>query len=309
MKRFLAFALCLLLLFSVGCEKKQVAMGEEMISGGSVTVTSRKPDTFNPLTTSYESVRELLYLFYDGLFYLDEKFEARENLASNILMADDYKSGTITLKSGVTFADGSTLTSEDVIYTVNFIKENSVNYEGAVKNIKSIAAVDTHTVRFELYTGEANFKSMLTFPIIRAYSGADMSYPNGTGQFIAEKDDVKYTSLYARSNPSYHMGRAYLDGINVIYANTDMKEETTFLSGESNILVDSKIEKDKLGQNVKIHTISTNRFEFLGFNSESGLFTDETARRAIYEAIKVMNLSSENENIKNKSMTPINPRL
>lgn len=37
-----------------------------MTDGGTVSVTVRKPDTFNPIVTEYESCRQLYYLFYDG---------------------------------------------------------------------------------------------------------------------------------------------------------------------------------------------------------------------------------------------------
>ena len=317
MKRFFAFLLIAVLLFMPSCVKDknqpdefQEEYSEENVAvrqGGTLTVSARKPETFNPLATNYESLRELLYLFYDGLFTLNEDFTVKGNLATDYSISEDALTLNVNIKEGVTFADGSSLGAADVIYSVDFIKMNGGSYAGAVRNIKSIEASGTHSVKIELFSPETGFVSMLTFPIIKAGTEYFTEYPNGTGQFTCDKNGADYTSLKALGNPSYHLGRPYIDEVNVLYTNTDLKAETSFLSGETDLIINSDLRKENLGSNIVTYEAASNRFEFLGFNSAGNLFSDEAARRAIFVLCDRASLQEKFDVIKAPVSTPINP--
>ena len=320
MKKIFALILAASLLFTVSCEKKastgeevQAENAEEIFEnnvvrqGGTLTLSSRKPETFNPLATSYESVRELLYLFYDGLFTLEEDFSVKENLATECVMSEDAMVANIKIKEGVTFADGASLTAHDVIYSVEFIKSNGGSYAGAVKNIKNIVASGTHSVKIELYSPEACFSSMLTFPVIKDGTEFFIEYPNGTGQFVCGKNEAGYTALNAKSNSSYHLGRPYIDEINVLYTNTDLKAETSFLSGETDMIINSDLRKENTGPNIVTYEAESNRFEFMGFNSSGNLFSDESARSAVFSLCDRTSLAEKFDVIKTPASTPVNP--
>ncbi|MDO5478067.1 MAG: ABC transporter substrate-binding protein, partial [Clostridia bacterium] len=164
MKRIFALVMCIVMLLSMGCTKeteeinvKETGTEDNVVQGGMLTVSSRRPDTFNPLSTNYESCRELLYLFYDGLFTLDEDFNVKRNLVAEYTMAKDCLSIRIKVKDGITFADGSSLSSDDVKYTIDYIRENGGSFSGCVKNIKSVVINDDDEIVLELYNPEANF--------------------------------------------------------------------------------------------------------------------------------------------------------
>ncbi len=281
----------------------------DMLEGGKITVSSRKPDTFNPLATNYESCRELFYLFYDGLYTLNEDFTATENLASEFIMKEDYKWGTLKIKEGITFSDGSPLTCKDVIYSVDFIKRNGGSFSGCVKNIKNITEESENTLLIELYNPEANFSAMLTFPIIKDGAPYFMDKPNGTGQFRADSSGIGYTYLKATKNLSYHLGRAYVDEIEVLYMNTDLKGEMSFLSGDTDLIINPDFAgEQKENPDIKTYESSSNRFEFLGFYCETGVFTDEAARRAVSSGVDRTALSEEFEKMEILASTPINPK-
>lgn len=316
MKKILSVLAVLCLLFS-GCTKKEENTVPEkkneetlrsavMTDGGTVSVTVRKPDTFNPIVTEYESCRQLYYLFYDGLFTLSDSFSAAPNLAESYTPGEDGKSGTLKIKHGINFSDGSPLTADDVLYTVNFIKEHPATYGGCVENIESVTASGADTLYFILYEPERHFETMLTFPVIKANSPESMAYPVGTGQFVAGAGDVGYTSLTCRKNSGYHMGRPYLDGFTVRFTNTDLKASASFSSGESDLLFGTDIDVSS-AEKVKVYEGRTNRFEFLGFNAAGALFSEDSARRAVYEAIGKMKFSDSPEKVSGQSLTPLNP--
>lgn len=317
MKKILSILTVMCILLS-GCAKKEgkntannentepVSRTAVMTEGGTVSVTVRKPDTYNPIVTEYESCRELYYLFYDGLFTLSDTFLAVANLAESYTSSADGKSGTLKIKHGITFSDGSPLTAADVYYTVNFIKEHPANYGGCVENIESVTVSGSDTLYISLYEPEHRFETMLTFPIIKENSPEIMTCPVGTGQFRADEADVGYTSLVCRKNTEYHMGRPYLDGFSVRFTNTALKAAASFSSGETDLIAGTELDISSADK-VKLYEGRTNRFEFLGFNSSGALFSEDSARRAVYEAIGKMKLSESSEKIAAPSLTPLNP--
>lgn len=321
MKRFFSLLAVICLLFLSGCgknngepveEKKigqtETAIGKEptVTDGGTVKVTVRKPDTFNPLITQFESCRELYYLFYDGLFTLTASFSAAGNLAESYTPYEDCMGGVLKLKSGISFSDGSLLTADDVVYTINFIKEHPVLYGGCVLNIESATSEGNDTVNIKLYEAKRHFESMLTFPIIKQNSPEEMTYPVGTGQFYCDEGDVGYTELICRRNNNYHMGRPYLDGFSVRFTNSDLKAEAAFGTGETDLMLNYAQGNYSSGK-VTVYKGNTNRFEFLGFNTRYPLFALTETRRAVYEAVGRMKLSDSAERIENAALIPVNP--
>lgn len=317
MKKVFTLIMIIALVLGAGCTKEikeeviiipEQPVNENLVQGGTVTVSMRKPDTFNPLATGYESCRELFYLFYDGLFTLDEDFNVQKNLVSEYYISDDSLNVRITVKSGINFADGSTLTGYDVKYTVDYLRYKGGSFSGCVKNIKSIEVVGAREVAIELYNPEANFAAMLTFPIIKDGAPDKMDAPNGTGQFICRRENIGYTSLLCEKNSAYHLGRPYIDEIKVLYMNTDIKAETSFLSGETDVYINSDIDDgDSADKGFKVYKGKSNRFEFMGFNSAGNLFSDESARRAVYAACRKASLADEFSEVETIALTPVNP--
>lgn len=317
MKRFFSLIISAALIIAPGCvkadEKENEIKPEEVkevvtVEGGTLKATVRKPDTYNPIVTVYESCREVFYLFYDGLYTISDSMAAVENLAESYTPSEDNTGGTLKLKTGITFSDGSLFTADDVLYTVSFIKEHPENYGGCTKNIESVSKISDSEVYIKLYEPERHFETMLTFPVIKNGSPEYMSCPVGTGQFVCAESDIGYTGLECRRNSGYHLGRAYIEGFSLSFTNTDLKAKAAFSSGESDVLINSDPEAaENKKDTVTVYKGKTNRFEFLGFNSASGIFTFEEARRAVYEAVGKMKLSDGAEKINKTSLIPINP--
>ncbi len=72
---------------------------------------------------------------------------------------DDFTALTIPLREGVLWSDGEPFTADDVVFTV----ETLMKFEGFnansyfVENVKSVSAVDDHTVAFELNIPNSRF--------------------------------------------------------------------------------------------------------------------------------------------------------
>ncbi|MFN2203396.1 MAG: ABC transporter substrate-binding protein, partial [Caldilineaceae bacterium] len=72
---------------------------------------------------------------------------------------DDFTQVTIPLREGVTWSDGEPFTADDVVFTVQTLMSdeqwNANSY--FVENVKSVEAVDDHTVSFELNISNSRF--------------------------------------------------------------------------------------------------------------------------------------------------------
>ncbi len=119
------------------------------------------PDIWNPyipgtfiLQGMNQNMMEPLFMLnyetgnIDG--WLAEGFEANETL-------DEW---TVTLRDGTEWSDGTPLTSEDVVFTINLLKEYApqLNWSGAVtKWVESVEAVDDRTIKFTLTAPNPRF--------------------------------------------------------------------------------------------------------------------------------------------------------
>lgn len=72
---------------------------------------------------------------------------------------DDYSVVTIPLREGAEWSDGQPFTADDVVFTLNMLKEHpSLSYAGNIANeVKEVAAVDAQTVQITLNSPNPRF--------------------------------------------------------------------------------------------------------------------------------------------------------
>jgi peptide/nickel transport system substrate-binding protein len=140
-------------------ESGAVARKDILVIPSNVNIPA--PDIWNPyipgtfiLQGMNQNMMEPLFMLnyetgqIDG--WLGESFEANETL-------DEW---IITLKPGTEWSDGTPLTSEDVVFTINMLKEYApqLNWSGAVQQwVESVEAVDDRTIKFTLTGSNPRF--------------------------------------------------------------------------------------------------------------------------------------------------------
>src|SRR3984957_17520588 len=156
---------------------------------------------------------QALGLVYQPLVTLSSSLQVVPDLASSWTFSSDSKSVTFTLRSGVKFDDGSTLTSADVKASLERVL-NPKTGAAAASNISTVASISTPTPQtvvlqlthpdFSILYGLTT-TNLSTPPAKAIPAGTIPSQPDGTGPF-------KYvswspgTSLTLASNPSYWGG-------------------------------------------------------------------------------------------------------
>ncbi len=149
------------------------------VGGNLIAAVKEAPATINPLNATQNEW--IMNVLYDSLAIYDPAKGVLPWLASN--WSVDNTTVTVTLKNGVTFTDGSPMTSADVVYSYNQYKAAPNTYYGAyVSDIKSVSASDDMTVVFTLSAPDSNFfTKALMVPIIKQGTAGN---PVGTGPFM-----------------------------------------------------------------------------------------------------------------------------
>jgi peptide/nickel transport system substrate-binding protein len=75
-------------------------------------------NSVDPIATTNYTIRNSSYLIYDTLFSMNSKFEVKPQMAEGYTVSDDGLVYTITLREGLKFHDGSTVTAEDAVASI-----------------------------------------------------------------------------------------------------------------------------------------------------------------------------------------------
>ena len=153
--------------------------------------------TLNPLLAASEPEQAASRLLFSSLYNYDVTGALHTDLAESMTVKDD-KVYTIKLRNAV-WHDGKKLTAEDVVYTINMIKNPQVRSPLRVNWLDiSARAIDDSTVEFMLPAVYAGFSHALTFPVIpkhilQSVSPSSMreadfsSNPVGSGPFAVKR--------------------------------------------------------------------------------------------------------------------------
>lgn len=137
-------------------------------SGGILNLFMVTPQTFNPLTTTNLYVRQLSTFVFDTLFYKDEQGNMKNGIVDSFSFDQDGLILDIKLKEKILFHDGTTLSSDDVAFTLESINRAGTDsiYSQNISNIKSINTLTRTKLRVIMNHPDTEIINSLTFPIL-----------------------------------------------------------------------------------------------------------------------------------------------
>ncbi|MNW52304.1 Heme-binding protein A precursor [compost metagenome] len=135
---------------------------------------------------------------------------------------EDGTEWTFHLRKGITFHHGKVLTSEDVVFTLNRLRDSQTN-QWILETIELVEAVDDRTVKIILQQPNwllpcllcSSCVSILPKDLLMQDEHSFWSQPSGTGPFLVSKWNDNCIELAV--NESYFLGRAYLDGVKIAF--------------------------------------------------------------------------------------------
>lgn len=154
---------------------------------------------------------------------------------------------TFTLRRGVTFQTGKTMTAADVVATVDLLT-NASNGSSFVSQVSGILepghteAVDDYTVKFHLSSPFVDFPYLMSafnynaIILPKGYEiGSFLKKPQGTGPFMVTDYIPGQSTSYTRNPHYWDTGLPYLDGIKLSYFQTDSAELLAMQGGSLDV--------------------------------------------------------------------------
>ncbi|WP_176084840.1 ABC transporter substrate-binding protein [Martelella sp. HB161492] len=141
----------------------------------------------NPLT---KLVHSFQYMIFDGLTAMDPATaEAVPNLAARWTQNSDTEM-VFTLRDDVNFSDGSPMTADDVVFSIETELSEKLSHSSVLATIASAEAIDAHTVRITTKGPDPLLTKRLALLFVvskAAYAAAGTKQfglsPVGTGQY------------------------------------------------------------------------------------------------------------------------------
>ena len=139
--------------------------------GGSITIAISQDldQSLDPHTATSAGKREIFFNIFEGLVKADPDGNFLPALAESYEISEDAKTYTFKLREGVLFHNGSKLTAEDVVYTLDRCRgaETGTPLLAAYASIESVTALDEMTVEIKL--SEPNVEYLAYLKIGRAH--------------------------------------------------------------------------------------------------------------------------------------------
>ncbi len=110
---------------------------------------SAEPNSLDPMAIAMMSTFTVTYAIYDNLVEANENGEYVESLAESYEISDDEMEYTFKLRQGVKFHNGTEMTADDVVYSINRTIEKgwAADMTAAIDKVEK---VDDYTVKLSL---------------------------------------------------------------------------------------------------------------------------------------------------------------
>ena len=264
-----------------------------------ITIGMQNPVTLNPIYNMDKSVQHTLYLLFDTLVNIEEDGSVTPNLAESFTYSEKDKVLILKLREDIKWQDGTPFTSDDVLFTLDLIKNATESpYKLTTANIANAQAMDRYTVKIFYRQNFSGVYQTLFFPVLPKHiynvdKEQQLSLrPVGNGPY-QYKESVPHKEITLEANPNYFKGEPAIKNIEVMI----IPDEESLLYAFEQGLIDviytdvmdwGKYAKDK---SATIHEIGTNCYEFMGLNFNKPLFQNPKVREALVYGIDRQRIS------------------
>lgn len=185
----------------------------------------------NPLLDwNNEADRSIDRLLYSALFRFDERGIPRPDLAESLGISPEGDTYNITLRANARWHDGTPVTSDDVLFTIDLIRGGASLFPKDVQELwqkVEVRKLDDHNLKLVLPEPFAPFLDYLTFGILPRHllgtippdqlANADFNLrPIGSGPFAFDHflvEDGTIQGVVLKVFEQYYQARPYLEEV------------------------------------------------------------------------------------------------
>ncbi|MFT4042375.1 MAG: ABC transporter substrate-binding protein [Gordonia sp. (in: high G+C Gram-positive bacteria)] len=260
-----------------------------------VIAENEPPATFDPVQADNSTVDEVDLPAYNTLLTYDAASKLSGELATAWTVRPDRKTIDLTIRQGVTFHDGTPLTANDVVYTLDRAKSLNIGVASLISSYLSSKAIDGTHIEIRLGAPDAAFLAALTrvyvvnSTLVKSHAGTD-----GGQSWLATNDagsgPYTLTGYSSNQSASYTQYAKYWRGftgqaknIEFRYVTQAATEESGLKNGDVDIAMDIPSSDwnslDSAG--FKIDKSPTNVSLYTFFNMKDATTGNKALREAI----------------------------
>jgi peptide/nickel transport system substrate-binding protein len=285
-------------MLSAGVLSASDAHAQEPVRGGTLRLGfSADPAGFDPAQGPSGMSHVVIEQIFSTLMSLDEEALPYPDLTESYEVSEDGLEYTFRLRDGVTFHNGDPLTSEDVKYTFDRLRdpESGYSYQSQVETIEEVEAVDELTVTFRLSRPTGPFLTYMAFPgssivpksLLEA--GHDLNAePIGSGPFKFVSYQPRSIIRFVRNEDYYEEGKPHFDGMEFHLIADVTALTNAIISGTinfSNEIPPRDWERVRNTAGLEGLTLEGSRYYWLLPNNETPPMDNPLVRQAIAHAI------------------------
>lgn len=210
-------------------------------------VLSSDPSSLTLVGKTDRNGETLAFQISEGLVRYDENLVLQPRVARSWEVSGDGRTWTFHLRDGVRWHDGVPVTADDVVFTIEKVRDpatQSRSYMAAFQDLAAVEAVDPRTVRATYVTPYADALDSWTLPLLpRHLAGKDPDlltgefsrHPVGCGPFRFVRAEAGKEIVLA-ANDDYWDGRPRMDEIVFRILRDDRTRFQALLRGEIDLL-------------------------------------------------------------------------
>ncbi|MYE38144.1 MAG: peptide ABC transporter substrate-binding protein [Candidatus Spechtbacteria bacterium SB0662_bin_43] len=289
------------------------------------------PRFINPvLLSTNDADRDLVRLLYSSLLKYNKDGTLVPDLAKSYTISDDKKSYTFVLKENLVWEDGTPLTTDDILFTVQTIQDQRFAsplfpiWQGV-----DVTAPNNTTIIFTISTSYTAFIENFTLPILPKHIWESIDHHNfaltelnlrpvGSGAFrfhsFTKNTEGVITTYTLKRNNNYHSKKPYLDSISLHFYATGQDAIRAYNArAVDGIASLSPIHKNEIqAQNATtLYTMRLPRYFALFFNTtHNKTLQDINVRQALVHATNKQTILQDTlQGYAQDATTPIPPSI
>lgn len=258
----------------------------------------------NPVLAFSDADKDMIALIYSGLLKASPEGKLVGNLAESWTVSEDGLTYAVTLKPNLTFHDGLPLTTEDIEFTVEKMRDPNIKSPKAdVWNGVRVEKVSEKEIHFILKKPYASFVENLTFGILPKHIWKDVEpeafdvnilnrEPIGSGPYKVQKTEVDASGIYQSytlvSFKDFALGTPYIRSVTIRFFNNEADALTAYTSGEVDSLggISPEAATGLVSKGYPVVSTSLPRVFALFLNQSSApVLTNKDVRRALSDSV------------------------
>lgn len=261
-----------------------------------VLADNEPPQTFDPIQAGNSTVNAVVIPLYDTLIDFDANSELGSRLAESWSVSANGVEIDIVLRSGVKFHDGAELTSKDVQYTMDRVKELNIGVAAEILAYDSTTIIDNLNLTINLSEPSAPFLSalsriyILNSALVELNEGSDLgqawlsSNDAGSGPYTLKSYATNQEVVFEKF-PDYYRGfDGQADTVVIRYIVESSTQRDALLNGDIDIAYDvATTDLPSFEGNADFSVVKKDTLVqlYIFFNMQKGETVDPKVREAI----------------------------